>query len=131
MAKLFMLTSAISGLLAVALGAFGAHGFETILQPDLLDTYQTGVDYHFYHTLALLGVSILLMQNPGASTLRLSGLMFIAGTVVFSGSLYLLAISGVRWLGAITPIGGVAFIIGWAALLRFAWTLRPASESPS
>ncbi len=127
----FLIIVAISGFLAVSLGAFGAHGLESILEPDLLATYQTGVEYHFYHTLALFGVAILAKQHNDAGMLRLSGIMFTLGIIVFSGSLYLLAISGIRWLGAVTPIGGLAFLVAWAALLRFAWQLKQADQRRS
>ena len=116
--------AAISGFLAVALGAFGAHGLETMLDADRLATYQTGVDYHMSHALALFGVSLLMLQFPEEKILRLCGAMFIAGIIVFSGSLYLLSITGLSWLGAITPIGGLGFLTGWFCLLRFAWKQR-------
>lgn len=116
MAKALLLTAALSGLTAVALGAFGAHGLKARLGVDMLAVYQTGVQYHFYHTLALLAVALLSLQAPQQALLKWSGGLFIAGILIFSGSLYLLALSGVRWLGAITPIGGVAFIGGWLLL---------------
>lgn len=121
MSRTFLSIAAISGFLAVAFGAFGAHGLESILDPSQLATYQTGVEYHFYHTLALFGVGILAQHHNEASMLKLSGVMFALGIIIFSGSLYLLAVSGIRWLGAITPLGGLGFLVGWAALLRFAW----------
>ena len=108
-----LLVSAISGLLAVALGAFGAHGLKARLSSDMLAVYETAVQYHFWHTLALLGVAVLLQQG---FQVKLSANLFFAGTVIFSGSLYILAVSGVKWLGAITPIGGVLLIAGWASL---------------
>lgn len=116
MAKTFLVIAALSGLLAVIIGAFGAHGLKNRLTEDLLAVYQTGVQYHFYHTLALLMVGLLLMQIPQASLLNWSGWLFIVGIMVFSGSLYLLAVTGTRWLGAITPLGGLAFIAGWLTL---------------
>ena len=121
MARLFLMIASVAGLLAVALGAFGAHGLKQRLTPDLLAVYQTGVQYHMYHALALLAVGVLLAQAPASSALRWSGWLFIAGIVVFSGSLYLLSLTGVRWLGAITPLGGAAFLAGWAALAIAAW----------
>lgn len=116
MAKTFLLITAVSGLLAVALGAFGAHGLKARLGEDLLAVYQTGVQYHFYHTFALALVGLVMLQVPASAWLQWSGWLFIIGIVIFSGSLYVLAISGIRWLGAITPIGGLAFMAGWLAL---------------
>lgn len=116
MAKTFLLVAAISGLLAVALGAFGAHALKDRLASDLLSVYHTGVQYHFYHTLALLLVGALLLHAPQASLLHWSGWWFVAGMVIFSGSLYVLAITGTRWLGAVTPLGGLALLAGWISL---------------
>ena len=127
MAKTYLLIAALSGLLAVVLGAFGAHGLKQRLGVDLLAVYQTGVQYHFYHTLALLVVALLLAQAPHIGALRWSALLFCVGIVIFSGSLYVLSITGIRWLGAITPIGGVAFIAGWVLLAVAAWQW-PASS---
>lgn len=127
MPKTYLLISAISGFLAVALGAFGAHGLRDKLSADLLAVYHTGVQYHFYHTLALLVVAVLLAlqsSSPALSLLKWSGNLFAIGIVIFSGSLYVLAISGVRWLGAITPIGGVAFLAGWICLALAAWNWK-------
>ena len=116
MAKTYLLIAALNGFIAVALGAFGAHGLKQRLSADLLAVYQTGVQYHFYHTLALLAVGLLMLQWPLNTSLRWSALLFCVGIVIFSGSLYVLSISGVRWLGAITPIGGAAFLAGWIML---------------
>lgn len=134
MPKTYLLLAAISGFIAVALGAFGAHGLRQRLSADMLAVYQTGVQYHFYHTLALLAVALLLMvmpqsslpslSLPSSSLVKWSGNLFAIGIVIFSGSLYVLAISGVRWLGAITPIGGVAFLAGWICLALAAWNWR-------
>ena len=121
MAKIYLLLAALNGALAVVLGAFGAHGLKQRLSTDMLAVYQTGVQYHFYHTLALLAVALLMLQWPSNNTLRWSALLFCIGIVIFSGSLYLLSISGLRWFGAITPIGGVAFIAGWLALALAVW----------
>lgn len=129
MARTTLILAALSGLLAVALGAFGAHGLESVLEPDLLDTFHTGVEYHMSHSLALFGVGILLLRSPQDRALQLSAIAFIVGIAVFSGSLYLLSISGLRWLGAITPIGGLGFLLGWGSLAKFAWTLEQGPSS--
>ncbi len=126
MAKVYLIIAALNGFLAVALGAFGAHGLKNKLSADLLAVYHTGVQYHFYHTLALFGVALFMLQLPQSAALRWSALLFTAGIVIFSGSLYVLALSGIRWLGAITPIGGVAFLAGWIALALAAWSLKSA-----
>ncbi len=121
MHKLFLLTASISGALAVSLGAFGAHALKAKLSASgLLSTYETAVAYHFYHTMALLAIGLLAMKFPSA-TLNWSGYAMIAGLVIFSGSLYVLCLSGVRWLGAITPIGGLALIAGWVLLFVAVW----------
>lgn len=101
--------------LAVGLGAFGAHALRQRLSPDMLAIFETGVRYHVYHALALLAVAWVADKNP-ASLANASGWAFAVGIVVFSGSLYVLSITGVRWLGAVTPIGGAAFLVGWALL---------------
>ena len=116
MAKTLLLMAAISGMLAVALGAFGAHGLKSRLTLELMSVYQTAVQYHFYHTFALLIVGLLLVQYPDAQLLKVSGYLFVAGLVVFSGSLYVLALTGIKWLGAITPLGGLALIAGWITM---------------
>ncbi len=110
-----VLLAAISGFLAVALGAFGAHALKAVLSPDLYLVYQTAVEYQFYHTTPLLFLGLI----PAGETTKLikwSGMAFVVGIILFSGSLYLLALSGVRALGAITPLGGVAFLLGWGLL---------------
>ncbi len=117
MEKNFLVLAAIFGGLAVALGAFGAHALESRLSSDLLGTYEVGVRYQMYHALALLAVALLLGRNPSLGVLNLAGWLFVAGILIFSGSLYILVFSGIRWLGAITPIGGVAFIGGWISLI--------------
>jgi uncharacterized membrane protein YgdD (TMEM256/DUF423 family) len=117
MAKTFLMIAAISGLLAVAIGAFGAHGLKSRMVEDLMAVYQTGVQYHFYHTLVLFMIGLLLLQYPQLALLKWSGGLMVVGIMLFSGSLYMLALSGERWLGAITPVGGVAFIAAWLCLL--------------
>ena len=108
-------TGALLAGTAVALGAFGAHGLRDRLEPAMLAVFETGVRYHMYHALALLGVAWASERFPGGWT-QAAGWLFLAGIVVFGGSLYVLAVSGVRWLGAITPVGGVCFLLGWIAL---------------
>lgn len=121
----FLLMAAVSGFLAVALGAFGAHGLKSRLAalPDFADRlgwWQTAAQYHLAHALALGLVALFADRNP-SSALAVSGWAFALGTLLFSGSLYLMTLTGVRVLGAITPFGGVSFLIGWAAL---AWAAR-------
>lgn len=101
--------------LAVALGAFGAHALRQRLTPEMLAVFEVGVRYHVYHALALFAVAWVADQSPG-SLAQASGWAFVLGIIVFSGSLYLLSVTGVRWLGAITPIGGAAFLAGWVLL---------------
>ena len=104
----------ISGALAVGLGAFGAHSLEELLiQTNRLETFQTAVHYHFYHTLALLGIGILGTLKPEWKGLGISAWCMILGILIFSGSLYILCLTGLTWLGGITPLGGLAFILGW------------------
>ncbi|MCB0130558.1 MAG: DUF423 domain-containing protein [Caldilineaceae bacterium] len=121
MDRTFFIFASILGALAVALGAFGAHALEGRISADLIDTFETGVRYHMFHTLALFAVAAAISQWPESSLPNLAGWLFLAGILIFSGSLYTLALSGIRWLGAITPIGGVAFIAGWICLAVAAW----------
>ncbi|MFL0797779.1 MAG: DUF423 domain-containing protein [Cellvibrionaceae bacterium] len=118
MFKLFALSAAVLGFLGVALGAFGAHGLKSRLGEDMLAVWQTAVQYQFWHVLALLVVAILL-KFGSSSLLNAAGWAFLAGILLFSGSLYLLAFTGVKILGAITPIGGLAFLVGWGCLVAF------------
>jgi len=115
-ARLFVALGAALAALAVILGAFGAHALKTRLPPDLLEVYHTAVQYHFWHALGVLAVGLAMQQFPDAGWLRAAGWLLTAGVVLFCGSLYLLALTGARWLGAVTPLGGVAFILGWLAL---------------
>lgn len=116
MERFFFTSGAISAFLAVALGAFGAHGLKSRLSSDMLNTFEVGVRYQMYHALALLAAAWASTKWPGTLT-SASGWLFVIGTVIFSGSLYVLSVSGVRWLGAITPIGGLAFLGGWLCLI--------------
>jgi len=117
MFKLFVSLGGINAMLAVALGAFAAHGLENRLSPDMLQVFETGVKYHFYHALGLIAVGLVAAHFPESSLLRWSGWLMVAGIVLFSGSLYVLSVSGIKWLGAITPIGGTAFIVSWLLLV--------------
>ena len=120
MDRLFFVLGCVSGFLAVGLGAFGAHALKARLSPDLLATFEVGVRYQMFHALALLAVGWAATRWPGGAV-NASGWLFVGGTVVFSGSLYVLSLTGVRWLGAITPIGGAAFLAGWLCLAWAAW----------
>lgn len=119
----FCLGSGLAGL-AVVLGAFGAHGLRRRVPPDLLAVFETGVRYHFYHALALLAVAWAASRWPSAAVTA-SGWLFACGIAVFSGTLYALAMSGARWLGAITPLGGLALVAGWVLL---AWGVARAGS---
>jgi uncharacterized membrane protein YgdD (TMEM256/DUF423 family) len=120
MERLFFLAGAVSGFFGVALGAFAAHGLKSRLDPELLAVFETGVRYQMYHALAFFAVAWACGKWPGQFATA-SGLFFVAGTVLFSGSLYLLALTGARWLGMITPLGGLAFLAGWLCLAWAAW----------
>lgn len=116
--KTILCIVAVSGVLAVGLGAFGAHGLEALLtQNGRLDTFQTAVSYHFYHTLLLLGVGILAIIKPQWKGYAAITWLVLVGICFFSGSLYVLSLTGITWLGAIAPLGGLAFILAWASLI--------------
>ena len=117
-AKQILQLAGISGAIAVGLGAFGAHSLEALLiQNGRLDTFQTAVNYHFYHTLALFGIGILASVKPDWKGISFAAWSMVLGILVFSGSLYVLSLTGITWLGAITPLGGLAFILGWSSLV--------------
>ena len=124
MDRLFFALGALSAGIAVALGAFGAHALKTRLDANLLAVFETGVRYQMYHAFALLAVAWAWSRWPG-SVLLASGWLFVAGTLLFSGSLYLLSLTGVRWLGAVTPLGGVAWLAAWLCLAWSAWRGGP------
>lgn len=121
MAKLFILLGSLSGMLAVGFGAFGAHALKARLDDYSMGVFETAVQYHFYHSFALLIVGILALSQPHTALLKSSGWLFFIGLFIFSGSLYILSLTGLRWLGAITPLGGLAFIGGWACLAAASW----------
>lgn len=127
MERFLFVSGALAALLGVLLGAFGTHALRDRLPPDLLATFETGVRYHFYHAFALLAAAYAAQRWPEGAAVA-AGALFMAGIVLFSGSLYLLALTGVRWLGAITPLGGLAFIAGWAALAWTAWSAASAGR---
>lgn len=113
MHKFFLLAGCLLMALSVAIGAFGAHGLKEVLQrTQRIETFETAVKYQFYHSLAILFLGILMFHFQN-KFLNGSGFLFIAGIIIFSGSLYVLSLTGIKWLGAITPIGGLAFIAGW------------------
>ena len=120
-ARVVLAGAALAMALAVTLGAFGAHALRARVVPERLAVWQTAVQYHAWHALALLVVGLLLARGPAPRGLTASAALFAAGIVLFSGSLYLLALTGTRALGAVTPFGGVAFMAGWAMLIWAGW----------
>ena len=120
MSKSILMTGAALMALAVILGAFGAHALKSRLALDMMQVYHTGVQYQFYHALGLVIVGVLSIHYPSV-TLNWSAIFMTIGIALFSGSLYLLAITGIKWLGAITPLGGTSFIVGWILLFVSVW----------
>lgn len=123
MPSLFIALGSMSAALAVAAGAFGAHALRTRLSPADLAIFETAARYQMYHALALLAVGLVAARWPGAMV-NWAGWLFVAGTVIFAGSLYALVLTGERWLGAVTPVGGLAFIAGWVCLAVAALRVR-------
>jgi uncharacterized membrane protein YgdD (TMEM256/DUF423 family) len=113
--RTFLFIGALAGFTGVALGAFGAHALRARLSPDMLGVFETGVRYQMYHALAVIAIGLIMARNGGGLIVT-AGWLFTAGIVLFSGSLYLLAFTGVTVLGVITPVGGLAFLLGWACL---------------
>jgi uncharacterized membrane protein YgdD (TMEM256/DUF423 family) len=120
MDRTFFIMGALLAALGVAAGAFGAHALRARLAPEMLTVFETGVRYHLIHALALLSAAWATTRWPGHAT-NAAGWLFLAGILLFSGSLYILSLSGIRALGVITPFGGVAFIAGWLALAWAVW----------
>ena len=119
--RVLVVTAALLLLVGVAAGAFGAHALRARIAGDLLAVFQTGVQYHLVHALGALAVAILWLQWPQATALGTCGWLLVLGVVLFSGSLYALALSGIRGFGAITPLGGLAWLVAWALLAWTAW----------
>jgi uncharacterized membrane protein YgdD (TMEM256/DUF423 family) len=119
--KLFVVLGSLNAFLAVALGAFGAHGLKSKVSAEMLTVWQTGVQYHMFHALGLILLGILIHLLPQIGPLRLSGWLLFSGIVLFSGSLYVMVLSGVRALGIVTPIGGIAFLLGWLLMVFFVY----------
>ncbi|QSA96204.1 DUF423 domain-containing protein [Methylococcus sp. EFPC2] len=128
MHRQFLLLSSLAAFLAVALGAFGAHALRGRLDDYALAIYQTGVQYQFWHALGLGLIAFAAQSKPDAALLRWAGWLMLAGIALFSGSLYVLALSGLRWLGMITPFGGTAFLGAWLLLAVHAWRCSPSSK---
>ncbi|MDR7088754.1 DUF423 domain-containing protein [Cellvibrio fibrivorans] len=126
MARFFLVIAAVSGFFTVVIGAFAAHGLKQMLAPEMIEVVKTGVQYQMYHALVLMLVALWFKQKPAASGLKAAGLAFILGTLLFSGSLYALALGAPRWLGPITPLGGLCFLIGWLLLTISAWRTSSA-----
>jgi len=116
----FLALAAFFGMLAVALGAFAAHALRDHLEPRMFEVFRTGTEYLVYHALALGGLAILMHLYPDSRLLTSAGWAFVAGILLVCGSLFALALSGIGWLGAITPLGGIAFLAGWLLILIFA-----------
>ena len=126
MRRVFLVCGSINALLAVALGAFGAHGLQHIASSESIQTWHTAAQYQFYHALALLIIAMLLADYPKA---KLAGQLMLAGIVLFSGSLYVLVLSQIKILGAITPVGGVCFLLGWLWLVKVFWQSKTLTNS--
>ncbi len=116
MAKLFLALGCINAMLVVLIGAFGAHGLKARLTVENMAVFQTGVQYHLYHAVGLILLGLIALQIPITPYLRWSGWLMLVGIILFSGSLYTLSITNIRWLGMITPLGGTAFILAWLML---------------
>ena len=119
--KIFIVLGSLSAFFGVALGAFGAHGLKTRVAPEMLAVWQTGVFYHLVHALGLLLIGVLVQLMPEATMVRNAGWALLLGTLLFSGSLYLLVLTGIKPLGMITPFGGISFLAGWLMLAAAAW----------
>lgn len=129
--KSLFLFAACFGAFGVGLGAFASHGLKTILSPNLLAVFEVGVRYQFIHTLALLGCGVMMLLSSHQTVQKYfyrAGICFIIGIFCFSGSLYALALTGVKWFGPITPFGGVCFIVGWVLMFVAAWNMKEVNQ---
>lgn len=124
----FLLLASLSALTGVGMGAFGAHGLKTVISPEMLTVYQTGVTYQMWHALGLVGVALIHRQASNSKLLHWAGWLMFAGIVLFSGSLYALALLNHTWLGMITPIGGVCFLTAWLLIAVFALSNTRSSD---
>ena len=122
--RIFLAIASMFGGISVVFGAFASHALKDRLSANSLAIWETGTKYQMYHALALMLVAILVSRFPNSALLTVAGYAFIIGTFVFSGSLYALTLTGIKWLGAITPIGGMAFIIGWLCLALATWRIE-------
>ncbi len=129
MARQILMSGALMALLGVAIGAFGAHGLKPFLSEQMLAAFETGVRYHLIHALGMLSAGLSLVYVP-LRQFKWAGWAFFLGIVLFSGSLYVMSISGVRGLGIVTPFGGLCFIVGWGLLARGYWKAFPSEHSP-
>ena len=120
MERVFFVFGTLSALVGVAAGAFGAHGLKDRLDPEMLSIFEVGVRYQMYHAFALIAAAWSQTKWP-SRLVTIGGWLFVVGTILFSGSLYMLSVSNEKWLGAITPLGGVAFLAGWGCLAWAAW----------
>lgn len=121
MPKTFLILGALNAFLCIALGAFGAHGMKRVLSADMLTVYHTGVQYHFYHAFGIIIIGLLLLHFPKSRLIPISGWLMMVGIILFSFSLYVLSVTGVRGLGMITPFGGVSFLSAWGLLVYAIW----------
>lgn len=119
--KIFVILGSINAFLGVTLGAFGAHGLKAKVSSEMLTVWQTGVQYHLVHALGLVLIGILCQVMPDVALVRAAGWLIVLGTILFSGSLYILVLTDIRALGMITPLGGVSFLVGWLLLAVAAW----------
>ncbi|EIC29000.1 MULTISPECIES: DUF423 domain-containing protein [Methylomicrobium] len=127
----FLFFGALGALVGVGMGAFGAHGLKNMISPEMLTVYQTGVSYQMWHALGLIGIALIRRNEPESKLLNWAGWLMLTGIVLFSGSLYLLAIMGLKELGMVTPFGGVSFLLAWLLLAVYATKKAPASRYSS
>lgn len=125
----FLFLAAFCALTGVGMGAFGAHGLKGVLSPDMLAVFQTGVSYQMWHALGLFGIALINRNSPQSSLLKWAGWLMFAGILLFSGSLYLMTLLDLKWLGMITPVGGLSFLTAWLLVAVFAIRKQPTSRN--